>query len=90
MGEWYKRRMSDTYSVTVGNKGRIVLPADLRQQRGWSEGTVLLLLETEGGVELITRDELERQVLSQSDGTTDVVGELLAERRAEAAREDAE
>jgi AbrB family looped-hinge helix DNA binding protein len=82
--------MSDTYFVTVGNKGRIVLPADLRQKRGWSEGTILLLLETEGGVELLTRDELERQVLSQVDGTTDVVGELLAERRAEAARENAE
>lgn len=82
--------MSDTYFVTVGNKGRIVLPADLRKQRRWVEGTVLLLLETEGGVELITRDELEKQVLSQSDGTTDVVGELIAERRAEAAREDAE
>jgi AbrB family looped-hinge helix DNA binding protein len=82
--------MSDTYFVTVGNKGRIVLPADLRQERGWSEGTILLLLETEGGVELLTRDELERQVLSQVDGTTDVVGELLAERRAEAARENAE
>ena len=82
--------MSDTYSVTVGNKGRIVLPADLRQERGWFEGTVLLLLETEGGVELLTRDELERQVLAQADGTTDVVGELIAERRAEAAREAAE
>jgi hypothetical protein len=62
----------------------------LRQQRDWSEGTVLLLGEMEGGVELITRDVLEKQVLSQSDGATDVVGELLAERRAEAARDNAE
>jgi AbrB family looped-hinge helix DNA binding protein len=82
--------MSDTYFVTVGNKGRIVLPADLRQERGWSEGTILLLLETEGGVELLTRDELEKRVLGSAAGITGVVDELLAERRAEAARENAE
>jgi AbrB family looped-hinge helix DNA binding protein len=82
--------MSDTYSVTVGNKGRIVLPADLRQERGWSEGTVLLLLETETGVELLTRDALEKRVHAAAAGITGVVAELLAERRAEAAREDAE
>ena len=81
--------MSDTYFVTVGNKGRIVLPADLRQERGWSEGTILLLLETEGGVELLSRDELEKRVLASATGITGVVDELLAERRAEAARENA-
>jgi AbrB family looped-hinge helix DNA binding protein len=82
--------MSDTYSVVVGDKGRIVLPTDLRQSRGWAAGSVLLLLETDGGVELITRDELERRVHDAASGTRGVVDELLAERRAEAAREDAE
>jgi len=75
--------MSDTYSMTVGNKGRVVLPADLRAARGWTEGSVLLLLETEDGVLLVTRDDLERQVQSELAGS-DLVNELLAERRAEA------
>ena len=82
--------MSDTYSVVVGDKGRIVLPAELRQSRGWSGGSVLLLLETESGVELITRDALEQRVHDAAAGTNGVVAELLAERRAEAAKEDAE
>jgi AbrB family looped-hinge helix DNA binding protein len=81
--------MSDTYSVTVGNKGRVVLPSDLRQARGWIEGTVLVLLETDDGVTLISRDELERQVQAEFAGA-DLVTELLAERRAEAEREAAE
>jgi AbrB family looped-hinge helix DNA binding protein len=81
--------MGDTHSVTVGNKGRIVLPAELRQARGWVEGTVLLLLETEDGVALVTRDELERQVQAELAGAG-LVAQLLAERRAEAARDAAE
>jgi AbrB family looped-hinge helix DNA binding protein len=82
--------MSDTHSVVVGNKGRIVLPAALRESRGWTANTVLLVLETEAGVELITRDELLKRVRKSLENSGDLVGELLAERRAEAARENAE
>jgi AbrB family looped-hinge helix DNA binding protein len=80
--------MSDTHTVTVGNKGRIVLPADLRESRGWPEGSVLLLLETDEGVLLLTRDELERQVHADFAGL-DLVTELLEQRRTEAAKDAA-
>jgi UDP-N-acetyl-D-mannosaminuronic acid transferase (WecB/TagA/CpsF family) len=49
----------------------------------------LVLLETDDGVTLISRDELERQVQAEFAGA-DLVTELLAERRAEAEREAAE
>jgi AbrB family looped-hinge helix DNA binding protein len=79
--------MSGTLAMTVGNKGRVVLPADLRQRRNWSEGTVLLAVETETGVVLTTRDELEKLVRAQLAGG-DPVAELLEERRADSLRED--
>jgi AbrB family looped-hinge helix DNA binding protein len=82
--------MSDTNTVVVGDKGRIVLPAAIRQSRGWTTDTVLLVLETESGVELLTRDELLKRVRKSLDNSGDLVGELIAERRAEAARENAE
>jgi len=74
----------------VGNKGRIVLPASLRQSRGWTADTVLIVLETESGAELISRDDLLKRVRKSLENSGDLVGELLAERRAEAARDNAE
>ncbi len=62
------------------------MPAGLRESRGWAEGSVLLLLETNDGVMLMTRDELERQVHAEFAGA-DLVNELLAERHAEAAKD---
>jgi hypothetical protein len=59
------------------------LPAGLRQSRGWPEGSVLLLLETDDGVLLTTRDDLERQVRAELAGAN-LVADLLEERRAEA------
>jgi AbrB family looped-hinge helix DNA binding protein len=77
--------------MTVGNKGRVVLPVEVRQSRNWTQGTVLIALERDDGVLLMTRDDLERRVLADLAGRGGhVVDELLAERRAEAARDAAE
>jgi AbrB family looped-hinge helix DNA binding protein len=81
--------MSGTYSLKVGNKGRVVLPAELRQSRGWSDGTALIVIEGNGRVELTTRDALERRVRAQLAGSN-LVEELLAERRAASLIEDGE
>jgi bifunctional DNA-binding transcriptional regulator/antitoxin component of YhaV-PrlF toxin-antitoxin module len=67
----------------------VVLPVELRQHREWPEGTVLLALETEHGVVLTTRPELEKLVRAQLAGT-DLVGELIEERRAASLAEDRE
>ena len=75
--------------MRVGERGRVVLPADLRKRRDWSEGTVLIAVETDRGVLLTRRDELESLVRGQLVGT-DIVSDLMEERRRAAVREDAE
>jgi AbrB family looped-hinge helix DNA binding protein len=80
--------MSGTYTVVVGNRGRIVVPAELRERAGLGEGTTLVLLETPEGLVLLTREQLAARVRGELAGL-DLVGELLAERRAASAAEDA-
>jgi AbrB family looped-hinge helix DNA binding protein len=80
--------MSGTYQVTMGDRGRLVIPAALRERAGLAEGTPLVLLETPQGLVLLTRSQLQELVRADLAGL-DLVGELLAERRAEAAAEDA-
>ncbi len=88
--EWYVDFMSGNYSMTVGDRGRVVLPVELRTSLGWREGTELLVYETPAGVVLTTQAELLKYVRAQFAGGPSVVDELIAERRAESLREDAE
>lgn len=80
--------MSGTYQVVMGDRGRLVIPADLRERAGLTEGTALILLETPAGLVLLTRPQLQELVRADLSGL-DLVGELLAERRGEAAADDA-
>jgi AbrB family looped-hinge helix DNA binding protein len=75
-----------TYSVTMGDRGRLVIPADLRDSAGLSEGTPLILMDTPGGIVLLTRDQLKDLVRSDLAGL-DLVAELIRERRQEAEQE---
>jgi AbrB family looped-hinge helix DNA binding protein len=68
----------------MGDRGRLVIPADLRERAGLAEGTPMVLLETPQGLVLLTRSQLQELVRADLTGL-DLVGELLAERRAEAA-----
>lgn len=79
--------MSGTYEVTVGDRGRFVIPRELRERAGLSDGTPLTLLETEHGVVMLTRPQLRELVRADLAGV-DLVEELLRERRAAAAAED--
>ena len=80
--------MSGIYRVRVGDRGRLVIPAELREKAAWSEGRSLVLFETPGGVVMLTRDQLKGLVRSDLEGV-DLVGELLAERRRLSGAEDA-
>ena len=80
--------MSGTYTVVVGDRGRLVVPAEVRERAGLVEGTTLVLLETPSGIVMMTRRQLRDRVLCELTGL-DLVAELLAERRAAAASEDA-
>lgn len=79
--------MDGTYRVVMGDRGRLVIPAALRERSGLEEGTVLALIDAPGGFVLLTRRQLQHLVRADLAGL-DLVGELLAGRRAEAAAED--
>lgn len=73
----------------MGDRGRFVVPAELRERLGLRAGTPLVLVERDGGFLTMTRDQVKR-VLRESLAGSDLVGDLVAERRRAAAREDAE
>jgi AbrB family looped-hinge helix DNA binding protein len=79
--------MSGTYKVVVGDRGRLVVPAELRERASLREGTVLVLFETPSGFVLLTREQLRDRVRADL-ADLDLVGDLLADRRLEASRED--
>lgn len=80
--------MSGTHKVVVGNRGRLVVPAEVRERAGLVEGSTLVLLETPSGIVLMTQRQLRDRVREELSGL-DLVGELLTERRLAAANEDA-
>jgi bifunctional DNA-binding transcriptional regulator/antitoxin component of YhaV-PrlF toxin-antitoxin module len=65
-----------------------VVPADVRARAAIAKGTVLVLLETPGGLVLLTREQLKDRVRADLEGT-DLAAELLADRRMAAATEGA-
>jgi len=79
--------MRGTHSLVVGDRGRIVVPAEVRERVGLIAGTPLILLETQAGLVLLTRHQLRARVRAELGGL-DLVGELLASRRENAAAED--
>jgi AbrB family looped-hinge helix DNA binding protein len=79
--------MDGTYPVVMGDRGRLVVPADVRLRAGLDEGTPLILLETQDGIVLLTRDQVRARVRDELTGT-DLVAQLLAGRRRDAAAED--
>jgi AbrB family looped-hinge helix DNA binding protein len=93
---WYGLHMAHTErQIVVGDRGRVVLPADVRSALGLKTGS-RLLLSTESDGSLWLRPY--RSVADQGRGMLaglapkgeSMVDELLAERRREAAREDRE
>lgn len=76
--------MNGMYQLVMGNRGRLVVPQELREEHGLDEGTPLVVLNTPGGIVLMTRSEAKEAVRCELSGL-DLVAELLADRRREAA-----
>jgi AbrB family looped-hinge helix DNA binding protein len=80
--------VNGTYSVTMGDRGRLVVPAELRAKTGLTAGTPVVLIDTPGGVVLVSREQLKSLVRADLAGI-DLLSELLADRRRQAHGEDA-
>lgn len=81
-----------TYEVQLGDRGRLVLPAELRGRHRWRQGDRLRLIEEpDGTIRVISVDEALRQAQGMYAHLTppgaSVVDDLIADRRAEAAGE---
>ncbi len=74
--------------VAMGDRGRIVVPAAVRERAGLVAGSPMVLLESPDGLVLLTREQLRDRVRKDLAGL-DLVNELLADRRRAAAIEDA-
>jgi bifunctional DNA-binding transcriptional regulator/antitoxin component of YhaV-PrlF toxin-antitoxin module len=71
-----------TYPVALGDRGRFVVPVEVRERHGWDQGTSLVALDTDAGMLLMDSDEALAWLRSRIVGR-DLVAELLADRRAE-------
>lgn len=82
--------MSDTNAVVVGPKGRVVIPAGIRHELGIREGSELVALVEGQAVVLVPRSAVKDRLRSMfADIGVSLRDELIAERRAQATREDA-
>jgi len=81
--------MSTTSELTVGDRGRVVLPADLRRRAGLTVGTKLVAIDGDDGIVLLTREQLKRRVRDQLSGAS-LVDSLIDDRRRAAQLEDSE
>ena len=79
--------MSDTRTVVVGEKGRIVIPAEVRTRLGLDVGSRLCLVETSDGLVLMTRKQLLERVRRDLAGVS-LVDSLVADRRRAATHEE--
>lgn len=81
-------------SVAVAEDGSLTLPAEVRCALGLTGAGEVILVQDEAGIELTTSDRIIERVQALAapylQGGGSLADELIADRRAEAAREDAE
>jgi AbrB family looped-hinge helix DNA binding protein len=71
-----------THPVTIGDRGRLVVPQQVRERHGWEAGTALVAIDTNAGMLVMSVDEGLAWLRHRLQGR-DLVAELLEERRAE-------
>ena len=82
---------SKVYRSRLDSSGRIVLPADVRERLGVTDGDSVLVVEDDGGFRIETAaqalQDAQAYLASLVPAGVSLVDELLQERRQEAARE---
>jgi AbrB family looped-hinge helix DNA binding protein len=88
---WYDSYMAHTAQITVGERGRIVLPSSIRAELGLTPGTRMVLsTEPDGSLRLRpyrTVADHGRGLYADTEGGS-LVAELLADRGSDAEREE--
>lgn len=83
----------DFWRASMGAGGRVVIPAAVRDALGFVEGDPLVLTVDDGTVRIETyarsAERIRTQVRAMILPTGDLVDRFLADKRAEAARENA-
>lgn len=77
-----------SHPVSLGDRGRFVIPSEVRERHGWETGAALIAVDTDAGLIVMSTDEALAWLQSRLEGR-DLVAELLAERRAEVESESA-
>lgn len=87
---WYGTGMAGnlSHAVALGDRGRFVIPSEVRERHGWNTGESLIAVDTDAGLIVMSTDEALAWLQSRLEGR-DLVAELLADRRAEVEREGA-
>ncbi len=86
-------KLSKSVEIHLGGQGRLVIPAALRRSLGFESGDTLLARQAEGGLVLEKPETIKLRLknrFSQIPENTSLVDELIAERREEARKENAE
>lgn len=80
--------MSDTSVVSVGPKGRVVIPAEIRRELGITEGSELVAMIEGVAVILVPRSAVKERLRSMFAGMpASLSDELRADRRRAAVAE---
>ncbi len=80
--------MSDTSVLSVGPKGRVVIPVEIRRRLGLEEGSQLVALVEGEGVLLLPRRAVKQRLRDMFAGVkTSMADELVRDRRSAAAKE---
>src|SRR5687768_18510247 len=86
---WHTQQVSDTNTIEVGPKGRVVIPAAIRRQLGLETGSRLTVLVDGDALVLVPRGAIEHRLHSIfSSVRRSMADELIEERRAEAASDE--
>ena len=83
----------ETYTARLEKSGRILIPAALRRRLGLSEGSaVIVKVDESGALEITSRAQalgkIQQEIRKYVPAGTDLVAELIRDRRQEAQRED--
>lgn len=80
--------LQTSHPLQMGDRGRLVIPIDVRERHGWDVGTPLVSIDTDSGFLVMSADEALTWLRAKYE-ERDLLGELLAERRAEVESENA-